>query len=73
MNFDSKNSLVLLTKKQVAERLQLSPRTIENLTNRGKIPKICLGKTVRYSPESIERFIRESTINLNPIGRKDDL
>ena len=61
----------LLTKKQVAERLQLSPRTIENLTNRGVFSKICLGKTVRYSSDSIERVLRECTINSNLIERED--
>jgi hypothetical protein len=71
MNFDSTNSKVLLTKKQVAEHLQLSPRTIENLTNRGVFSKICLGKTVRYSSDSIERVLRECTINSNLIERED--
>jgi|ETNmetMinimDraft_30_1059905.scaffolds.fasta_scaffold227806_1 predicted site-specific integrase-resolvase len=74
MNFDEKNSKVLLTKKQVAERLQVSPRTVENFTNRGILPKICLGtKTVRYPSEGIDRVLRESTVNSNLIERDSDL
>ena len=64
MDFENSNSGALLTKKQVAERLNVSPRTIENFTNRGILPKVCLGtKTVRYPAEAIEKVIRNNTVN----------
>ena len=54
----------LLTKKQVAEFLNVSPRTVENFTNRGILPKVCLGtKTVRYPAEAIARVIHNNTVN----------
>jgi excisionase family DNA binding protein len=38
----------LLTKREVAELLRVSTRTVENLTSRGILPKITLGtKMVR--------------------------
>ncbi len=67
MNISSiTNEELLLTKKQVADRLSVSPRTVENFTNRGLLPKVCLGsKTVRYPASSIEQIIQENTVNLN--------
>ena len=64
MEFENTNSGLLLTKKQVAERLNVSPRTVENFTNRGIVPKVCLGtKTVRYPAGAIEMVIRNNTVN----------
>jgi predicted site-specific integrase-resolvase len=72
MNSSSIKTTSLLTKKQVAERLQVSPRTVENFTNRGILPKICLGtKTVRYPSEGIDRVLHECTIKSNLIERED--
>ena len=44
----------LLTKREVAELLRVSTRTVENLTSRGILPKITLGtKMVRYPLDGI--------------------
>jgi excisionase family DNA binding protein len=54
----------LLTKKEVAELLRVSTRTVENMTNRGDLPKICLGiRTVRYPADGIRRFLDQHTVN----------
>jgi excisionase family DNA binding protein len=54
----------LLTKKEVADLLRVSTRTVENLTNRGILPKITLGtKMVRYPEAGIKRLLEESTTN----------
>ena len=52
----------LLTKKQVAEKLQCSTRTVENLADRGQIPKVTLGrKMVRFPEDGINRIIGINT------------
>jgi|TARA_Y100001934_G_scaffold202249_1_gene238409 excisionase family DNA binding protein len=54
----------LLTKKQVAEKLQCSTRTVENLADRGQIPKVTLGsKMVRFPEDGINRIIGINTSN----------
>ena len=54
----------LLTKREVAELLRVSTRTVENLTSRGVLPKIVLGtRLVRYPADGIQRVLDQSTIN----------
>ena len=54
----------LLTKKQVAEKLQCSPRSVENFADRGLIPKVTLGsKMVRFPENGINRIIGINTSN----------
>ena len=54
----------LLTKKQVEEKLQCSTRTVENLADRGQIPKVTLGsKMVRFPEDGINRIIGINTSN----------
>lgn len=44
----------LLTKTDVAELLQVSPRTVENLVNSGRLPKpVYVGRLPRWRPELI--------------------
>ncbi len=52
----------MLTKKQVAEKLHCSTRTVENFAERGIIPKVTLGtKMVRFPEDGIERIIDANT------------
>jgi len=52
----------LLTKKQVAEKLHCSTRTVENFAERGIIPKVTLGtKMVRFPEDGIDRIIGINT------------
>jgi excisionase family DNA binding protein len=52
----------LLTKKQVAELLHCSTRTVENFAERGILPKVTLGtRMVRFPEDGIERIIDANT------------
>jgi excisionase family DNA binding protein len=52
----------LLTKKQVAELLHCSTRTVENFAARGILPKVTLGtRMVRFPEDGIERIIEANT------------
>jgi len=47
----------LLTIKQAAAALSLSTRKIWELTNRGEIPSIRIGRAVRYSIDDLKDYI----------------
>lgn len=47
----------LLTPKQAAATLAISPRKLWELTNCGKIPVVRLGRCVRYDQADLQRFI----------------
>ncbi|MBO6689396.1 MAG: helix-turn-helix domain-containing protein [Henriciella sp.] len=48
----------LLSTKQAAHRLGLSPRTLESLRVKGGGPRyIQLGRAVRYEPDDLEHWI----------------
>lgn len=56
-------ALDLLTKQEIADRLRVSTRTVENLTARGVLPVVRLGgRLVRYSRSAVEARIAELTI-----------
>ena len=50
--------LPLMTSQQVAKFLQVSERTLWELTEpRGPIPAVRIGRSVRYVPEAIEMWL----------------
>tara|TARA_Y100001968_G_scaffold261416_1_gene249263 strand:- start:69 stop:266 length:198 start_codon:yes stop_codon:yes gene_type:complete len=52
----------LLTKKQVAEKLHCSTRTVENFAERGILPKVTLGtRMVRFPEDGLARIIDANT------------
>lgn len=58
----------LLNTVEAAQRLGLSPGTLQNWRIRGQGPDyILLGKAVRYLPEEIARFIEQGRVS--PRGR----
>jgi excisionase family DNA binding protein len=59
----------ILTLKQVAEYLQLSPLTVYRLTKRGILPGVKLGNQWRYWKKNIEKIMKEPEA-LNPINHK---
>ena len=60
----------LLTRKEVAKLLQVSPRTVIRLEKQGKIPRVQLsGIGVRYKPSTIRAFIDGKEIFSNNIER----
>ena len=51
---------ILLSTRQAAELLNLSPRTLEHYRLRGGGPKYAkVGKQVRYRPEDLRAWIEE--------------
>ena len=51
----------LLKPEQAADRLALSPRKLWSLTNDGTVPCIRIGRSVRYCPEQLRRWIEGAT------------
>ena len=47
------NSDPLLTTRQLARELQVTERTIQNLVSRGIIPKIQIGRCVRFLKSAV--------------------
>ena len=47
----------LLTSNQVCEILGISLKTLQRLRRKKSIPYIIFGKTVRYRPVAVERFV----------------
>jgi excisionase family DNA binding protein len=49
----------MLTLEQVAEQLQIEPRTVRKLCARGELEFVKIGpKTLRFKPEWIEALIK---------------
>lgn len=48
---------LLLNEKQASEALNLSPRTLFNLRQRGEIPYKRFGKAIRYSLSDLQRWV----------------
>lgn len=48
----------LLTTKQAAELLGISPRFLEKEKMAGRIAWVGLGRAVRYRPEALEAYVR---------------
>ncbi|QDT51690.1 Helix-turn-helix domain protein [Symmachiella dynata] len=54
----TKNSNVLLmSPRQAAAALAISPRTLWSLTAAGKIPHIRIGRSVRYAIDDLQDWI----------------
>lgn len=50
---------LLLTPRQAAEDLAISPRKLWSMTASGQIPHIRLGRCVRYPVDDLQRWIGE--------------
>ena len=48
---------LLLTPRQAAEALAISPRKLWGMTASGEIPHIRLGRSVRYPVDALQRMI----------------
>lgn len=47
----------LLTSREAAEWLAVSPRTLWELANRGDLPCVRIGRSVRYDPNDLDAWI----------------
>ena len=54
---EKQNQKKLISKKEVAERLSLSQRTIERLAHRGSLTSVKIGRSVRFKLEEIEEVV----------------
>lgn len=52
-----------LTKIEVAAMLRVSPRTLDTWLQRGIVPHIRLGRSVRFSRASLTRHLEVQTIH----------
>jgi excisionase family DNA binding protein len=48
----------LLTKEQVAGRLNVSERTVDTLAAEGSLPKVKVKGCVRFAPDAVDAYIR---------------
>jgi excisionase family DNA binding protein len=56
------NDLGLLTTKEAAELLRLSPSAVQKLRMEGHIPFIKLGKKVFYKKDALIEFVEKSQL-----------
>jgi hypothetical protein len=57
------------TVKDIARRVQKTPRTVQVWTKAGKIPCLKIGRTVLYSWPDVEHSLRENfMVNARPPG-----
>ena len=52
----------LLTDRAVAERFNVSVRTVIDWRNAGKLPFIRIGRSIRYRPESLRALVEKLEI-----------
>ncbi|MFV2070698.1 MAG: helix-turn-helix domain-containing protein [Pirellulales bacterium] len=55
----SPKSVLLLTARQAAEALAVSPRKLWTMTANREIPHIRLGRCVRYPVDDLQRWIKD--------------
>ncbi len=53
------NCRLLLTPREAAEALTISPRTLWGLTSSGQIPCIRIGRSVRYEIDGLRQWIAD--------------
>jgi len=51
------NHQLLLTAREAAEALAISPRKLWSMTNAGEIPCVRIGRSVRYDVADLREFI----------------
>jgi excisionase family DNA binding protein len=48
---------LLLTPREAARMLAVSARHLWTLTQTGRLPRVLLGRSVRYDPADLRRFV----------------
>jgi excisionase family DNA binding protein len=56
----------LLTVKEAAAFLKLSPDTIYRATKAGTLPHVRIGRSIRLSREALEEYLSNSTVPVAP-------
>jgi excisionase family DNA binding protein len=57
----TKSGLLLLTPKQAAEALSISPRKLWAMTASSEIPFLKIGRCTRYPVDELQRWIDDQT------------
>jgi excisionase family DNA binding protein len=57
MTTETPEHQLLLTIRQAAQRLAIGERTLWELTRRGAIPCVRIGRAVRYTPGDLQAYI----------------
>ena len=67
MGDNSPTPPLLVTVREASRMLSVSGRTLWDLTRRGVIPSVRIGRGVRYSIDALERFVRQRREANRPI------
>ena len=66
---ENNNEKILWKKKEVAEQLQVSTKTISRLINQGDLPFIQIGSSIRIQKTDVFEFLeRQKRYNLGCVG-----
>jgi putative molybdopterin biosynthesis protein len=57
------------TVKTLAERLAVQPLTIYRLVEKGKLPAVRIGRSLRFDPEAVDAFL--DSVRVGPEGLKN--
>jgi excisionase family DNA binding protein len=71
-NFPVNLTCELMTTRQAAQYLKISPKTLEKMRLEGGGPRYFkIGRVVRYSPDELEKFLRQNSYsNTSEYSRK---
>lgn len=62
----------VLTREQVAELLEVSPRTVARLVKRGELPVLHIGRLPRFRRADVEAFLDRSVNDDGPGANRAD-
>ena len=64
----------LWVSRDVAKLLNISERTVHSLTQRGELPAVRVGRSVRYRPATIRQYIQQNDVAaaIEPKPRKGE-
>jgi excisionase family DNA binding protein len=58
--------------REAAAALSISLRTLWTLTNEGRVPCVRIGRSVRYDPEDIRRWIQSQKTGTSLPGQSEN-
>ena len=53
----------LLTKRQVAKKLTISERTVDNLMRAKSLAFVRIGRAIRFEPSALDAFMKSYRVN----------
>ncbi len=58
------------TAKELATTLAVTPMTVYRLAKRGELKAVKIGKSVRFSSEAVEEFLKNASVNDDSAPKK---